>query len=246
MAKKRILLYCFLTVAAEAIRPCDSFAYRPFISTDASVAEPNKLQLELGFFQFTHDKENTLDIPSLKFSYGVIKDWQFAAEADVQVYRQNHGGDFELIQPQLSVTKILRDGILQNKQGPSLAAEFDIDLPSTAKDGGEAGLGGIGIMSCEISDFLFHLNAGITATRPDFKPASIWGIIAEYPVNDKFRAVGELNGTGANANNDPAQTFGLIGFIWSIKKADYDFGFRKGLSDAAPDWELTAGVTFYF
>ena len=50
MAKKRILLYCFLTVAAAAIRPAVSFAYRPFISTDASVAEPNRLQMELGGF----------------------------------------------------------------------------------------------------------------------------------------------------------------------------------------------------
>ncbi len=242
--KNRILFYCFLMFAIIIMGTDKALGYRPFVSTDASVAEPNKLQMELGFFRFLHDKKNSLDVPSLRASYGITKNWQVAAESDIQVYKEGKDRNFEIIAPAISTTTILREGILQGKEGPSFAAEFDVLLPSTSKGERNTGLSGVGIMSYKFSDVLFHINAGMELDRVNFKSKALWGIIMEYPFEGKLRIVSEINGTAQH--DEPPQNFGLIGFIWSVGKADFDFGFRKGLSDSASDVELTSGVTFYF
>ena len=244
MTKKRILLYCFLMAAIILISDSASFASRPFISTDASVADPGRLQLELGFFNFIHDRKNIFNIPSLKFNYGLIRDWEIVAESDIQVYNGESNRDFEIISPAIFSKNILWEGILQGKQGPSFAVESGILLPSSVKGERNIGLSSVGIMSYKFSDFLFHINAGAELDRVNFKSNAVWGIIGEYPFEGRFRLVGEIAGTAQH--DGPPENSALIGFVWNSGKVDYDFGFRKGLSDDAPDWELTSGVTFYF
>lgn len=36
----------------------DASAYRPFVSTDAAVSVPNKTEVELGFFNFSHAEQD--------------------------------------------------------------------------------------------------------------------------------------------------------------------------------------------
>src|SRR5260370_1448599 len=47
-------------------------AYRPFISTDAAVADPKELEIELGHFTPRRERqENTILIPSAVLKYGL-------------------------------------------------------------------------------------------------------------------------------------------------------------------------------
>ncbi len=69
-------------------------------------------------------------------------------------------------------------------------------------------------------------------------------MILEYPFEGKLRIVGEINGIVKNKGLSEASR--LVGCIWRVKGIDFDFGARKGFSDAAADWELTSGMTIYF
>src|SRR5215831_7543998 len=58
-----------------------SFAYRPFDSTDAAVADVGQLEVELGPVQFRRsDEERTLIAPAYILNYGFAKDWELVLE----------------------------------------------------------------------------------------------------------------------------------------------------------------------
>lgn len=236
-------VYIGLLVVIGILMPEYAFGYRPFVSTDASVVNEHKWDFEVGAFKWIHnDKQDTIITPSIRANYGIRRDWEVVGESDVQIYKEGDDRNQEIVDPALSLKGVLHEGILQDKEGPSLAAEFGLLLPSTAEGERRTGLSGIGILSCKLLDSIFHLNAGMELDRSNFKPNAIWGIILEYPLDGKFRMVGELNGT-AKSQKRPDNS-GLIGFIYRVGEVDLDFGLRKGFSDEASDWELTTGVTF--
>jgi hypothetical protein len=50
----------------------NSWAYRPFVSTDAAVADPYEVELEFGYVTFAHDTgDNTLTTPSVVLNSGM-------------------------------------------------------------------------------------------------------------------------------------------------------------------------------
>src|SRR5215469_18111589 len=58
-----------------------SFAYRPFDSTDAAVADVGQLEVELGPVQFRRsEEERTLIAPAYILNYGFAKDWELVLE----------------------------------------------------------------------------------------------------------------------------------------------------------------------
>src|SRR6516225_4765457 len=58
-----------------------SFAYRPFDSTDAAVADVGQLETELGPAQFRRsNEERTLIAPAYILNYGFAKDWEVVLE----------------------------------------------------------------------------------------------------------------------------------------------------------------------
>ncbi len=212
-----IILLLALAIAAvsSGIGVSNAYAYRPFVSTDASVVDRNKLEIELGLFTLSHDDGNDeIVVPSLILNYGILKNWEVVGEFDVQVYKEDKDRNFELKDPALFVKGVLREGILQEQEGPSVAVEFGVLLPSTVKGERKAGLEGIGILSGKIANLGYHLNLGLELDREKFDPNAIWGVILEYAVEDKFRFVGEIN--GVIKEQGPPEDSGLVGFIWEI------------------------------
>ncbi len=234
-----MLVFVFLIPSRHAV------AYRPFISTDAAVVDRDELEIELGLFSISHEEgKDEITVPSLVLNYGILKNWEVVGEFGIQVYREGEDRNTELKEPALLLKGVLREGLLQNQQGPSLAVEFGVLLPSTVKGERSAGLEGIGIFSGKIRKLAYHLNFGGELDREDFDLNGIWGIILEYPFEGKLRLVGEIN--GVFKRNELPENLGLIGFIWEVRGVALDSGLRVGLTEAAPDWELTAGITFSF
>lgn len=232
-----ILNFCSFTPSA--------FAYRPFVSTDAVVAERGEWEIELGLFSFSHDEgESGIVVPSLRVNYGIFKNWEIVGEFDVQVHKEGEDRNSELKDPALFLKGVLREGIFQDQEGPSFAGELGVLLPSTVKGERDAGIEGIGILSGKISNLTYHLNFGGELDRENFDLNAIWGVILEYPFEGKFRVVGEVNGV-VKSHGSPDNS-GLIGFIWEVGRVNLDFGVRGGISEAASDWELTTGITFSF
>ena len=165
-------------------------AYRPFVSTDAAVADPREVEVEFGAFTLerTGDRD-TFATPSVVVNYGVLERWELVAEVGVQ-----EGSRTEVIDPGLSLKCVLKEGVLQDKEGVSLAVEAGLLLPSTVK--GERGVGfeATGILSGRLAPVTFHLNVGGGVDRSDARPFATWGLIAELPLTARLRVVSEVNG----------------------------------------------------
>ncbi len=127
------------------------YAYRPFVSTDAAVAEKGEVEIELGLFGISHDEGiDEITVPSLILNYGISKSWEVVGEFDVQVYKEGEERDRELKDPALFLKGVLQEGILQGKEGTSIAVEFGALLPSTVRGKRDAGIEGIGILSGKV------------------------------------------------------------------------------------------------
>jgi hypothetical protein len=241
----------FPTLAILAAGACvlawssTAFGYRPFVSTDAAVADPNEIEIELGYFtlQRTND-ENTFVIPRAVLNYGVLKDWELVAEFALQ---RAPDGELDVIDPALSLKGVLIEGVLQDKQGFAFAVEASLLLPSSEKGEGRFGFESIGILSNKLGPFTFHLNGGVGIERSTGDLVGIWGVIGELPVAKGVRLVGEVN--GEKPRREDQRDSALLGLIWqprSEKNLWLDAGIRRGITSAASDWQVTLGITFSF
>lgn len=221
--------------------PASAWAYRPFVSTDAAVADPKEVEVELGYFNLERTRrENTFTTPSLVLNYGLAKNWEVVGEL-----RLEGSPDFEVTDPDVFLKGVLKEGVLQEKSGVSIAVEAGLLLPSTLPHEGGVGFEAIGVVSGRISPFTIHLNGGGGVDRADARLFGIWGVIGELAVAPRFRLVGEVN--GESARGELPNNSALIGFIWQAAPAVFlDAGVRYGISRAAPDWQFTMGLTFGF
>jgi hypothetical protein len=223
------------------VLPVSAWAYRPFVSTDAAVADPREVEIELGYFNFAHTGgTNSTTIPGVVLNYGVVKNLELVGEFRVDV-----SPGVEVTDPALSLKGVVQEGVLQDRQGLSVAVEASLLLPSTVA--GERGVGfeTVGIVSGKLAPVIVHVNGGGGLDRGG-RLFGVWGVIGEVPVHEKVRVVGEVN--GESIEGLPPNNSALIGVIWqpTSRNLFFDAGVRRGLSTAAPDWQFTVGLTFGF
>jgi len=239
----RALTACLLIVGL--LMPPSCWAYRPFISTDAAVADPQEVEVELGYFTLERDKgENSFIIPRVVLNYGLFRNWEAVGEFAVL---RTPDGDVNLIDPALSVKAVLKEGVLQEKNGISIAVEVGLLLPSTEKGERHFGFEGTGIASGKLGPFMLHVNGGLGVQRSTGDVVGIWGVIGELPLSSGLRLVGEVN--GEKPRREDQRDSGLLGVIWQpwpSRNVSFDVGVRRGFTSAAPDWQFTMGVTFGF
>jgi hypothetical protein len=230
---------------AEIISPAVSWAYRPFISTDAAVADPKEFEIELGYFTLEREKdENAFAIPRVVLNYGLFKNWEAVAEFAI---RRDPDAEVDVIDPAISLKGVLKEGVLQDKEGLAIAVEASLLLPSTQAGEGKFGFEAIGILSEKIGPFTFHLNGGLGVERSTGDLVGIWGLIGELPVAEGVRLVGEVN--GEKPRREDQRNSGLLGVIWqpwASKNLWLDAGIRRGFTSSVPDWQFTFGITFAF
>ena len=115
--------------------PHQAFGYRPFVSTDAAVADVKEIEIELGYFHWEREKRNTTFIsPQVVLNYGLIHNFELVGEFAVE--EPGHGSA-RLVDAALSVKAVLKEGVLQEKDGISFAIEAGPLLPSTNKEESE-------------------------------------------------------------------------------------------------------------
>jgi len=114
-----------------------SAAFRPFDGTDAAVADTGKVEIELGPVEYRREgATRTLFAPSTRVNYGFAPDWEAVVEGRIA-----HGlsGDIRgtgLTEDSVTLKGVLREGVLQEKAGPSIATEFGVLLPGIRADRG--------------------------------------------------------------------------------------------------------------
>jgi hypothetical protein len=238
LGDRLVACLCFVWLAA----PTPSFAYRPFVSTDAAVADPGQLEIETGVSFERQDGSTAWVVPRAVFNYGLFSDWEAVAEFAL---RERSEGGLDIVDGALSLKGVLKPGVLQNRPGVSVATEMSLLLPSSAREERNVGAEGIAIVSGAWGPFTVHLNGGLGAERSTGDLVGIWGAIAEAPVGEGVRLVGEVEGEQPS-RLDPRRTvlLGLIWQPWSSRNVWLDAGVRRGLTNASPDWQFTVGVTF--
>ncbi len=238
---------CAHTLLLASVLCCPAsraWGYRPFVSTDAAVVTAKEVEIELGSFTLERTQgDNTLTIPSLVLNYGFLTNVELVGELRVQ---RSPTHTIDVVDPGLFVKTVLREGVLQDKDGISVAIEAGPLLPSTMPGERRLGFEGVGIVSHRVSPFTFHWNIGGGVDREETRPFGVWGVITELPIGTTVRLVVEVS--GESVQRHAANHAVLFGVLWQPPwlKAVVDAGIRKGFSRGAPDWLFTMGLTFGF
>jgi hypothetical protein len=218
-------------------------AYRPFDGTDAAVAAPGEVEIELQPAGRLRDGTNTnLIAPATVFNYGLSEGWETVLEGRGQT-PLSPSGPASLTAAGAFLKHVLQPGSLQDKTGPSVATEFGVLLPDSA---GSSGVGAslAGIVSQRWDWGTIHLNAETALTRDHHADMFLGGII-EGPSKWSIRPVAEFFYENEFGRSETIS--GLIGLIWRARDdLSFDVGLRHALTNGHPVNEVRAGLTFGF
>jgi hypothetical protein len=230
---------CFISWAGT------SFAYRPFDSTDAAVADVGQLEVELGPVGFRRtDEERTVIAPAYVLNFGFVKNWELVLEG-----RREHSlppaedtrGRF--VGDALFLKGVLREGVLQDKSGPSVAVEFGPLLPGINDEQGW-GASWLGIVSQRWSGGTIHFDLGAALTR-EHRGDLFVGTIIEGPYDWTVRPVAEVV---YEREFNTIEIYSVLGgaIFTASDDLSFDFGLREAWVNRQPVTEIRAGLTFAF
>jgi hypothetical protein len=221
-------------------------AYRPFDGTDAAIAEPGQVEIELGPAQYLQiGSERTLVAPTVVFNYGLSERWELVLQGEAIHSLMEDSSKSSLVGNGLFLKAILREGSLQGQPGPSIATEFGFLLPGI-NDDPSSGTGGsvAGIVSQQWPWMTVHLNAAVAITRQQTADAFV-GVIVEGPRDWPLRPVAEV--FHERDFGGVTTTSALVGAIWQVRdNIAFDVGLRGAQVNDPPLREVRFGVTFGF
>jgi hypothetical protein len=232
-----------LVSAATCAVATSALAYRPFDGTDAAVADPGQLEIELQPVGRLQDgSERFLIAPDVVFNIGLIKDWEAVFEGRLSTPLSSSDPP-NLKNAGAFLKYVLRPGALQEKTGPSIATEFGVLFPD-ANGNSNFGASWAGIVSQRWDWGTVHVNLSAELNREQ-RADLFLDMIVEGPHTWKVRPVAEVfyeDDVGS------AQTFsGLVGLIWQVRdNLSFDVGIREASTNGRPINELRAGLTFAF
>jgi hypothetical protein len=219
------------------------FAYRPFVGTDAAVAAPREMEIEIGPSYLREGSAHSLIAPEVVANLGLAERWEavFEGEAEHGLSADNRQSSF--VGAGAFLKGILREGVLQDKLGPSIATEFGLLLPGINSEPG-TGASVAAIVSQRWTWATVHLNVAGALTRQHHGDLFVGAIVEgsfDWPVRPVAEVFRERDFGGLTT------TSGLIGAIWQVhENLSIDFGLRKGRANDQAVNEVRAGLTFSF
>jgi hypothetical protein len=178
--------------AAAVLSSSTALAYRPFDSTDADVAKPLELELEFGPLDFLAIGKATWYSPNLVVNLGVVPGIELVLEGQ-QFIRLGPIGGLSRVSLQATAFQakaMLRNGSLQEGEGPSVAIEGGVLLPTVNAEPGVGGLVTL-IVSQRFAAATVSLNGTLQLTRA-LNAEFDGGIILEGPDAWTVRPVAEV------------------------------------------------------
>jgi hypothetical protein len=218
-------------------------AYRPFDGTDAAVADPGEVEVELqpAGAQWSRE-QNQLIAPAVVLNYGFLQNWEAVLEGQLQT-PFSPSGPTTLSASGAFLKHIIRAGALQDQLGPSIATEFGILLPDSNGDS-RVGASIDTIISQRWDWGTTHLNIAAELTRAQ-RADVFTDLIIEGPSKWVVRPVAEFF---YEEEFGQAHTLSaLIGAIWQVNdKLSFDVGFRHATTNGSNVNEIRAGLTVGF
>ena len=243
MNGRRIIRWILPLVPAIAWSQA-ALAYRPFNGTDAAVAEPGVVELELGPIQyFELGSTPMLFSPDVVLNYGIGERWELVLQGRLahELLPDSQGPN--LVDNGVFLKGVLREGSLQDRPGPSIAAEFGLLLPAIRDEPGTGASLAV-IVSQRWPSLTLHLNAEVAMTRRQVVDTA-YSVIVEGPYSWPVRPVAEFFYEHEYGGSEIGS--GLVGVIWQVNdKLAVDFALRGGWIDGVAFKEVRAGVTIGF
>jgi hypothetical protein len=226
-----------------AISSGQALAYRPFDGTDAAVADPGEVEVELQPAGPRYEgASRTLIAPAAVLNFGLSEGWEAVFEGQGETPLSG-SGPANLTAAAALLKHVVIPGSLQGKSGPSVATEFGVLLPDST---GDSGLGAslAGIVSQRWDWGTINFNTEAVLTRDHHADVFV-GAIIEGPSKWKVRPVAEVFYEREFGQEETVS--GLVGLIWQASdKVAFDVAFRHALTNHHPVNEVRAGVTFGF
>jgi hypothetical protein len=241
-----ILVRCLASILVGlgvALSSSSALAYRPFDGTDAAVAEPGEVEIELQPAGLEHEgKSQTLIAPWTVLNFGLKEGWEAVFEGRGETPLSPSGAT-DLMAAGAFLKHVVVPGSLQGKDGPSIATEFGVLLPDSTGDSG-VGASFASIVSQRWEWGTIHFNTEALLTRDHHADVFV-GTILEGPVKWKVRPVAEFFYEREFGEEETIS--GLVGLIWQASdKLSFDVAFRHALTNRHAVNEVRAGMTFGF
>jgi hypothetical protein len=224
--------------------PRDAHAYRPFDGTDAAVAEPGAFELELGpSYRAGRRMTPRMALPALVLNQGLAEHVELVVDATNEANLRRVPGEptMRVVDVDLQLKTVLREGSLHDRPGPSIATEMGPLLPRFGGDerwGGNLAL----IVSHRTSILTIHINGSAASTR-DSRYQLTSATIVEGPTSLRVRPVIEVL-VSRELGGRTLYT-GLVGAIWAASdRLSFDMATRCGALDGLPLGEVRIGFTW--
>ena len=166
--KHRLIVTSITTLCALssfAVTPAS--AYRPFDGTDAHVAEAHLFELEMSPVSYARmGSERFLVAPQVTLNYGTGSGFEFVldGQSTMLMHPDPHGVSPRIEEAAFSLKRVLRQGVLQEKKGPSIATEGSVLFPSRGQSHAGLGIGVILSQPLSSARTMLHFNAELART----------------------------------------------------------------------------------
>ena len=236
-------LVVVLTIGLLLGLSAQASAYRPFDGTDAAVADPGEMEVELqpAGALWSHE-QNLLIAPAVVLNYGLQENWEAVLEGQLLTPFSPTGAT-NLAASGAFLKHIIRPGSLQDQLGPSIATEFGVLLPDSSGDS-RVGASIDTIISQRWDWGTAHLNIAAELTRNQ-RADVFTDLILEGPSKWTVRPVAEIFYEEEFGQSHTVSA--LIGAIWQVSdKLSFDVGFRHAVTNGLNVNEVRAGLTVGF
>jgi hypothetical protein len=222
-------------------------AYRPFDTTDADVAAPREIEVELGPVGYLYEgAERALVAPSLVVNYGVASGLEAVLEARDNWRLEPPRGRSRIDDVALSLKTLLHEGALQGRRGVSIAIESGLLLPGSEN---RFGAHMATIFSLRWPAATLHVNVN-HAFLVSMSYEAGTSIIVEGPESWQVRPVAEAllqREFGRRGILDWLAESVLVGAIAPCNEGlSFDAALRYGRAEHRNNAEARAGFTWAF
>jgi hypothetical protein len=220
-----------------------ALGYRPFDGTDAAVADLGEFEVEAQPFGYLKDGDvKSFIAPAYVLNYGFEKNWELVIQGEAHTPLNSYTPE-SFAANQVFLKHVVREGVLQDKTGPSIATEFGVLLPGINTESG-TGAHWAWIVSNRFDWGTVHLNGQAEFSR-DQKADLFFSAIIEGPSTWKIRPVSEFYFEDVVGKEKTESA--LLGFIYQAgKDLAYDFAVREAITGDRLVTEIRAGLTFAF
>lgn len=255
MQAKRLLEGIALLLSAQW--PGGAFAGHPLLTEDTGTQGAGRYQLEITYDQ-SQDRDGAVKsrtgVLNGVFSWGLTEALDVIASLPYARLNERTGGP-TMTERGLGDGEIAAKWRFYEAGALSFALRPGIGLPTGSK---QKGLGSgravpslFAVATHAGDPWTFHLHLGCSRTPPsaaERSPIYHASAAVEYGVNERLRLVGDASvERNADRTGHPRVGSVVLGLVYAVTPdLGLDLGYRKGLTDPAPDHAWLMGLSLRF